>query len=134
MPLTLNWQHIDTNNQYLRLNDVILDTSYFAFLRGVYIIWYQDGSHAIVVYAGQAKQDLIRDRLYARRNDLQIRKRASAGTLYVAVAAAATDDIDGIERFLHDSLNPLVRDRTPNTDPISVNLPRELRGSIQIAS
>ena len=123
MELTLNWQHLDDTNEYLRLKDVLLDTPYFDCLRGVYIIWCQDESRAITVYAGQAKQDLIRDRLYARRNDLQIREHATTHTLYVAVAAAATDDIDGIERFLHDSLNPLVRDRAANSDSIPVNLP-----------
>ena len=122
MALTLNWQHIDNKNEYLRLKDVLLDTPYFDCLRGVYIIWCQDESRAITVYAGQAKQDLIRDRLYACRSDLQIREHAATHTLYVAVAAV-TDDTDGIERFLHDSLNPLVRDCTPNSDSISVNLP-----------
>ena len=122
MALTLNWQHLDDTNEYLRLKDVLLDTPYFDCLSGVYIIWCQDESRAITVYAGQAKQDLIRDRLYARRNDLQIREHAAKHTLYVAFAAA-TDDIDGIERFLHDSLNPLVRDRAPNSDSIPVNLP-----------
>ena len=121
MELTLNWQHLDDKNEYLRLKDVLLDTPYFDCLSGVYIIWCQDVARP-TVYAGQA-QDLIRDRLYARRNDLQIREHAAIHTLYVAFAEAATDDIDGIERFLHDSLNPLVRDRAPNSDSIPVNLP-----------
>ena len=122
MPLALNWVSRNINNQYLPFYDVNLSDPYFDNLKGVYIIWYQEGSRAITVYAGQAKQGLIKDRLYDHFDDPRIRAYADK-ILYVACAEAEVNDIDGIERALHDTLNPLVRDRSPNAIPIPVYLP-----------
>lgn len=121
----LNWQcRAVSTNEYLRLNDVILTTPYFDNLRGVYIIWLRDGSYARAVYIGQAKQGLIKDRLYDHRTDNRIQAHASAGTLYVAFAEVPTTNIDGTEKYLYYNLNPLEGDPPySNADPIFVYLP-----------
>lgn len=122
MALRLNWVSKNTNNQYLSFYNVNLDHSYFDNLRGVYIIWYQEGRRAITVYAGKATSSRIKDRLKAHRNNTKISAYAKK-TLYVAVARASISDIDGIEKSLHDTLKPLVGNRSRHTPAIQVYLP-----------
>ena len=122
MALQLNWVSTNTNNEYLSFYDANLGHQYFDNLKGVYIIWYQEESRAITVYAGQAKLGLIKDRVSDHRDDSRIQAYADK-ILYVACSEAAINDIDGIEKSLHDALNPLVRDRSPDATPIAVYLP-----------
>ena len=122
MALQLNWVSTNTHKQYLPFYSANLSDPYFDNLKGVYIIWYQEGSRAITVYAGQAKLGLIKDRLYDHRDDSRIQAHADK-ILYVACSEAAINDIDGIEKSLHDTLNPLVRDRSPDATPIAIYLP-----------
>ena len=119
---TLNWQLQDSKREYYKLNDIDLSHSHFNNLSGVYVIWYRQGGRNTTVYAGQAKNGLIRNRLSAHRDNPKIQSYASK-TLYVAWAKAMSYEIDGIEKYLHNTLNPLVTERTPNADAIHVNLP-----------
>ena len=115
----LTWYYKDRNNRNYGLNSSNLNQSHFDDLEGVYIVFYYENRYIYTVYAGQG---IIKDRFYAHRNDDRIQEYASK-TLYITWAKASEDDQDGIEAYLHEQLNPLVRDRTPTATPIIVNLP-----------
>ena len=117
----LTWYYKDGNNRNYQLNSYNLTQRHFDDLEGVYIVFYYENEYIYTVYAGQG---VIRDRFYAHRKDRRIQQYASK-TLYITWAKASEDDQDGIERYLHDELKPLVRDRSPDTDPIEVNFPWE---------
>lgn len=115
----LIWTLKDNYNHYYRL-DSLNFSPYFDCLEGVYVIWYRDSLLDITVYAGQG---IIKDRLYYHQfNNPKIRQYASK-TLYATWARANKDEIDGIEAYLHDRLNPLASYRKPNVPSIFVNLP-----------
>ena len=118
--LTLNWFYRDSFNQNYRLFNVDLNSSDFADLEGVYIIWFAQGIIPQAVYVGQG---IIKNRLYAHRNDPRILKYNSQTTLlYVAWAEVSWVHRTGVEMFLHNELNPLVG-KPPQDNPIPVNLP-----------
>ena len=85
---------------------------------GVYVIWH-GGNPSRVVYVGQGD---IKSRLTAHRSDARIQAYAPHG-LYVTWASARSPQVDGIERYLADTWNPLVGDAHPNVMPIAVNSP-----------
>lgn len=89
---------------------------------GVYVIWKPVGSPSHnVVYVGQGH---IRDRLSASRGDYRIQFQEGIPGLLVTWAPVPDQRArDGIERFLADSLRPLVADQHPKAVPIAVNLP-----------
>lgn len=122
---TLVWNTHDPFMKYHRLNEVDLSDSHFDNASGVYVIWYMQGFRRKIVYVGQSKNGLIKNRLSTHRSDPQIQLYASKG-LYVTWAKALTyeiGEIDGIERYLHEKLKPLVCSHVPKDDPIHVNLP-----------
>ena len=124
---TLVWNTYDSFMRYHRLNEVDLSDSHFNNASGVYVIWYMQWNRRKIVYIGQSKNGLIRDKLSAHRSDTRIQLYAPQN-LYVTWAKAATgvfniDQIDGIERYIHDILKPLICDCIPETEPIHVNLP-----------
>ncbi|RKU20986.1 hypothetical protein C6499_22465 [Candidatus Poribacteria bacterium] len=122
MPIELNWISTSTHNEYLQFYGVDLNDLFFEHLRGVYIIWYKKGKRAVTVYAGKAKLTLIKERLKEHRDDPEIMTYAPRH-LYVAVAPALIHYIDGIERFLHDTLQPLVGEQSTHSVPLPVSLP-----------
>jgi hypothetical protein len=81
---------------------------------GVYIIWQSGGR---VIRIGQG---VIRDRITTHRNDPEINKFSN---LYVTWASVPSLQKDGVERYLADSLDPVVGDAFPDTLPLVVNLP-----------
>ena len=87
-------------------------------MSGVYVIWH-GGSNPSTVYVGQG---FIRDRLKAHRNKPEIQQYQSIN-LYVTWAAAPDNQLDGIERYLADSLQPKEGSSHPNATPIPVNSP-----------
>ena len=120
--LTLNWFCRDSANRDYRLSDVLLSDSHFTDLEGVYIIWYAQGIIPVSVYIGQG---IIKNRLYAHRNDPRILKYNSPTTpLYVAWAKVAWIHRTGVEMYLHNELSPLVGEPPQgNPIPVPVNLP-----------
>lgn len=102
-----NWLVLNTFN----LSGVGNDT-------GVYIIWH-GGNPSRVVRVGQGN---IAERLGAHRVDAKVQAYARH-TLYVTWAVVAAHLMDGIERHLADTWNPLVGDAFPNAVPIAVNSP-----------
>lgn len=86
---------------------------------GVYVIWYA-GNPGRYVRVGSGR---ICDRLSVHKNDAEILSYARAGKLYVTWAAVPGQWEHGVERFLADTLKPLVGDRFPVVAPVPVNLP-----------
>lgn len=97
---------------------VNLAHEHFNDLEGVYIIWH-GGNNPSTVYVGQG---IIRDRLAAHRQEQGILTYQSLG-LYVTWAQVASQYLNGVERYLHERLNPKIGSRSPFTPPIAVNLP-----------
>jgi spore maturation protein SpmA len=87
-------------------------------MQGVYIIWH-GGSSARTVRIGQGD---IADRLSAHRKDPEILAHSSLG-LFATWAAVGRADRDGVEKYLADTLKPIVAERFPEVPSIPVNLP-----------
>lgn len=83
---------------------------------GVYIIW----SGTSTIYVGQG---IIASRLAAHLNDPQIMRYNTPNKLMATWAIVPANQWDGIERYLADTLKPLVGTHHPNASPIPVNLP-----------
>ncbi len=115
--LTLEWIKCKGGN-WCSLITVNLDHSHFDGLEGVYIIWH-GGQNPTTVRVGQG---IIRDRLDQHKQDSEILAYRQY-KLYVAWARVVESQRDGVERFLGETLNPLVGTRLPNAMPIEVNLP-----------
>lgn len=113
--LRLNWIKSTTNTWLplkFNLASVIPTT-------GVYVIWH-GGSNPWTVRVGQGD---IAARLGSHGNDPAILAHVAKGDLFVTWAAVPAHQLDGVERFLADSLRPLVGDRHPAVLPVPVNLP-----------
>ena len=122
---TLHWNLRDSKRQYYELNDIDLNHKQFNNLNCVYVIWYRQAGSNTTVYTGQAKNGLIKNRLSDHRSNPRIQLYARKAPLYIAWAKALTYEMNGIERYLHDRLKPLVKNRslTATANPITVNLP-----------
>ena len=108
------------NATWCLLNTLNLSHNHFDNLKGIYIIWYWDSmDNPRTVKVGQG---FIKNRLSANRSDPQIQTYARSG-LYVTWANLPPHLLDGVERYLGDTLQPLVGYMFPNVQPISVNLP-----------
>jgi len=105
-------------NVWCNLLTLNLDHPYFSAVEGVYIIWH-GGANPRVVYVGEG---VIADRLRAHRTDARILKYGMYG-IFVTWATVGPSMRPGVERFLADHFRPLVGDRVPNAEPISVNSP-----------
>lgn len=90
----------------------------FDGLVGIYIIWH-GGPNASTVRVGQGE---IADRLKAHRLDPQILAYSPHG-LFVTWAKVDRSQLNGIERYLGDTLKPKIGGRFPDAVPLSVNLP-----------
>jgi hypothetical protein len=112
--LTVTWIKSEAND-WLPLNFNI--GSVFP-TTGVYVIWHQ-GQPPWTVRVGQGDAA----RLTAHGNDRAITSYATRGVLRVTWAAVQGVYLDAVERYLADTLNPLVGDRHPDVVPIPVNLP-----------
>lgn len=97
---------------------VDLSASCFDGLEGVYVIWY-NGHPGRTIWVGQG---LVRERLEVHRQEPGITRYSDRGLL-VSWASVYRPFRDGVERFLGETLNPLVGARFPDSAPIEVNLP-----------
>ena len=86
---------------------------------GVYVIWHA-GNPSKVVYVGQGD---IASRLRTHRNNTSITSYAKHGTLKITWARVQPHQLDGVERYLANTWNPLVGDAHPDVNPIAVNSP-----------
>lgn len=111
--MQLEWQKCQ-GDAWCPLMTVNLSHIHFNNMEGVYIIWQGDGP---VVRVGQGS---IKDRLVDHREDRVI---TAYKNLYVTWASVLAQNRDGVERYLADTLGPVVGDAFPDTIPITVNLP-----------
>ena len=101
------------NLRILNLN-AIGETTY-----GVYVIWYE-GNPGKWVRVGQG---LIAERLQAHRSNKRIVEIARNSPLRATWAMLPQCHCDGVERFLGETLHPLIGDRFPDVPAVKVNLP-----------
>lgn len=121
----LHWVKNEQNNEwfdFLRLN---LEAPYFNGKRGVYIIWYTSSISGTskVIRVGQGD---IGDRLREHRNNPDITKYSSLGQLKVTWALVNNinffeGDLNGVEAYLSAIYEPLIGERFPFAQKISVN-------------
>jgi hypothetical protein len=117
--LTVNWIKNINNNQWFDLLRLNLGSSYFQNKEGVYIIWYSGPVEAKVIRVGQGQ---IGNRLKEHRDNPEILRYSNYGQLKVTWAMVDPQSRDGVEAFLFDAYHPLIGERSPAVNPISVNL------------
>lgn len=100
----------DTWCGFLNVN---LDNEHFESLSGVYIIW--SGTTTIRVGSG-----VIKVRISNHRDNSKI---TNYPDLLVTWASVNANQMEGVEKYLADTLSPIVGERFPNRTPIEVNLP-----------
>lgn len=90
---------------------------------GVYVIWHEGNwnAPARTVRVGQGIS--VGSRLSAHRNDRQVTQYGAIGKLRVTWASVPRANLDRVERFLGDSLRPLVGSAFPDVPPLPVNHP-----------
>ena len=117
--LRVVWGKCGSGN-WCQLNAVNLQDTAFDGAEGIYVIWHA-GANPRTVYVGQGA---IRDRLNAHRHDPRIQAYAKLG-LYVTWASVPASQRGGVEAYLAAKYDPLVGERRPDDDPVSVNTPGE---------
>jgi len=104
-------------NVWCNLETVNLDG--IGDVAGVYLIWH-GGPTPRWVRVGQGN---IKERLSQNRNDAQV-LAFRQHRLFVTWAAVPESQRDGVEAFLAAYCAPLVGERFPDRQPITVNLPK----------
>ena len=115
--MNLNWNKC-VGDKWCPFQTVDLDHSHFRSLGGVYVIWH-GSQNASTVYVGQGA---IADRLRAHRQDQGILQYSPQG-LFVTWVRVEPASRGGVERFLSERLRPKAGARSPDAQPIQVNLP-----------
>nr|BFF39791.1 hypothetical protein BACY1_15960 [Tenacibaculum mesophilum] len=110
--MTVEWIYCQNNEwcDFLTLN---LENQHFNNLNGVYIIW----SGKTIVRLGSGE---IKNRIADHRNNPDI---IAYPNLKVTWAKINANQMQGVEKYLADVLNPEIGERFPNRTPIEVNLP-----------
>lgn len=110
--MNLNW--IKCQNgiwcDFLKVN---LEHKHFNDLKGVYIIW----SNKTTVRLGSGE---IKERIAEHRNNVEITKYSNLKITWVQIHA---NQMEGVEKYLAEILDPIVGERFPDRTPIEVNLP-----------
>lgn len=118
--LTVNWVKNSNNNESFDLLRLNLNAPYFLNKVGVYVIWYASPSGVNkVIRVGQGD---VASRLREHRSNPEILRYSSYGQLKVTWALVNAQYRDGVEAFLYDSYSPLIGEKSPAAQPISVNL------------
>ena len=115
--IQLDWRKCSRDRHWCSLHDVQLTMK----ARGVYIIWHE-GAPSRVVYTGQGD---IAERLACHRREEHLLSYAKFGALRVTWAPSPESQRNGIERYLADTLHPLIERARPDALPIAVNSPWE---------
>jgi hypothetical protein len=111
--MKVNWGKCYPNSSWCSLKNLNLDHEIFIELTGVYIIW--NSNEVIRIGSG-----IIRNRLKEHRENPEIK---SFPNTLVTWAKVNGNQVEGVEKFLADILNPALGDRFPDRTPIAVNLP-----------
>lgn len=109
---TVNWVKC-SGNVWCGLERLTLSTVKGS---GVYAIW----AGNTWVYVGQGD---VAARLQSHRSESAILEYRRSGELMVTWAVVPANQMDGIERYLADTLRPAVGKQHPAVFPIPVNLP-----------
>ena len=119
---TLAWrQCMDAQERPAWCSLLHLDLSTITATQGVYVIWH-GGEEPDTVCIGQAFFGSIGEMLERRRSEEDVLAYREHG-LYVTWAEVKDAHLlDGVERFLADTLQPLLG-HAPGAEPIGVNLP-----------
>lgn len=112
--LRLTWGKCGDDGHWCDFLRLDLETDYFNDLKGVYVIW-NDEDKVVRVGSG-----IIKDRIAAHRKDTEI---TAYENLKVTWAKVNATQMEGVEKYLADELDPNVGERFPDRTPISVNLP-----------
>lgn len=110
--LKLKWQIYKDYDEF-RFDRSLSDINF-----GVYTIWSNSGENITPLYTGQGN---IKQRLYYHNSQTDF-----GDHFPLSVAWADTFDMNGIERFLYNTLNPKITKSSPRVTPIPVNLPTYL--------
>jgi hypothetical protein len=117
--MPLRWVK-STKGLWCRLDRVRLAHEHFDGLEGVFVvfacIWM---NRAQAIRLGQGR---LRERLEEMRSDEEVAVYAASG-LSVTWATVWPPDMDGVERFLAESLRPRVKTPVPTAPAVRVNLP-----------
>ncbi len=111
--MTLEWGKCLPNGNWCSLKNLNLDHEVFNDLNGVYIIW--AGTETIRVGSG-----IIKNRLKEHRENPEIKAYSNPMVTWAKVNG---NQMEGVEKYLADSLNPKIGERFPDRTPIEVNLP-----------
>lgn len=107
------------NNNWCDLLQLNLNHEHFNNMEWVYIIWHWwENPHTVRIWQGYVKE-----RLSEHRTNNEITKYQKLW-LYVTWASVSPQHRDWIEKYLWDTLTPLVWERFPDRTPIITNLPR----------
>lgn len=114
--LQVSWQKCqgDVWGHFLLVD---LSHPHFNSMEGVYVIWQSDNNRTTVIRVGQG---IIKDRIAEHRKNSAITKYDN---LFVTWAPVPVQYRDGVEKYLADTLKPIIGDAFPNVIPIAVNLP-----------
>ncbi len=117
LKLNLVWNRCQ-DGDWCPLMDLNLNHSHFDDMEWVYIIrhWWNNPK---VVRVGQW---IIKNRLAEHRTNTQITKYQNLG-LFVTRARVAAEYRDWVEKYLADLYDPIVWERFPDRQSISVNSP-----------
>jgi len=114
-PRHLNWMRRE-GTSWCGLYDVCLEGVRDI---GVFVIWHASDPRRWV----KVGQGHIADCIAMQRDDFAIARYRHLG-LHVAWAAVSMAEIDGVEAYLAIVCRPLIRDASPDSVPIPVDLPR----------
>ena len=101
------------NDNWCDFLTVNLSHEHFNDLHGVYIIW--SGETVVRIGSGE-----IKDRIADHRNNQEI---TDYPNLKVTWAKVKANQMQGVEKYLADTLNPEIGERFPDRTPIDVNFP-----------
>jgi len=111
--LALKWGTCGDDNHWCDFLKLNLTADLFKDMKGVYIIW--SGKQVVRLGSGT-----IKDRIAAHRRDKEI---TAYKNLRVTWAKVNANQMEGVEKYLADILDPAIGDAFPERTPIPVNLP-----------
>lgn len=115
-PVALKWRKKGNGEQWYSLRRLNLST---VTDRGVYVIK-RFGKQERTIYVGQGD---ISERLSRHRNSYRITRHGNTHDLKVTWAPVLVRRRSGVERYLHEALEPLEGTYQTDDPPIKVNLP-----------
>ncbi len=111
--MNVNWGTCGDDKHWCSFERLALNSDGFEGKKGVYIIW----SSETVIRLGSG---LIKDRISAHRDNPEINKYQDMKVTWAKVNA---NQMEGVEKYLADALDPVVGERFPERTSIEVNLP-----------